>query len=595
VSWRYKIVTGDCLDVLKRGRRNKIDAVVCDPPAGIEFMGKDWDSDRGGMEAWVEWLAERLRECRRVMKPGAHMLVWALPRTSHWTGLAIERAGFEIRDRVSHLFGTGFPKGGMISKSIDKKLGAEPTVVGENPNHRPESGVEYEGIYQGGNTGSKHLTAPTSPEAKQWEGWGSALKPACEDWWLARKPFKGPLVKNVLDNGVGCLNIDACRIGYQSDSDKANAKPQGRATSRKAPGDGGLGAGVRDTPRDEFQPSVQKGRWPAHVVLSHHPECKLAGMKVEKGHKGYPNGPGGKSVHWYPGSKRSDECRTEAWEGIPDREVPAFDCHEDCPVRQLDEQSGITKSGAMKREVGAYEGESVTGFLRGDSGPHNQHGDEGGASRFFTTCHPDCPVRQLDEQSGELYSASAAYYTRSGHNAWPGETEENAPTGLDAKGGASRFYYCAKPGKKERSAGLPEGVVNKHPTVKSVELMRWLVRLVTPPNGIVLDPFMGSGSTGVACAEEGFRFVGIELEEDSTEIARARIAHAYARAQAREEQDDGEQAEAGQGGSRESECRGEVEGNGEGMAGEEGEIGSGGGEGHSAVQGDEREEPDSRS
>lgn len=479
-----------------------IDAVVCDPPAGIDFMGKDWDSDRGGMESWVAWLADRLRECYRVMKPGAHMLVWALPRTSFWTGLAIHHAGFEVRDRISHLFGTGFPKGGMISKAIDKRMGVEPTVVGENPNHRPVSGVEYEGIYQGGNTGSKYLTVPTSPEAKQWDGWGSALKPACEDWWLARKPFKGPLISNVLKYGTGGLNIDACRVPT---ADKLTRK-LGKTTESDS--------GWRSVNRSEIA-GKDGGRWPANVVLSHHPLCDT-------------------------------------------------ECVQDCPIDMLDEQSGITKSGAMKLTVGAYEGESVTGFLRGDSGPHNQHGDEGGASRFFTTCHPDCPVRQLDEQSGELYSASAAYYTRSGSTAWPGETEENAPTGYDAKGGASRFYYCAKPGKKERNAGLQDGLTNTHPTVKSVELMRWLVRLVTPPDGIVLDPFMGSGSTGVACMEEGFRFVGIDIERDSVDIAQARIAHAHART--REEKDDGEQEEAGEGRPGESECRGAVAGDSERVA-----------------------------
>lgn len=348
-------------------------------------MNKEWDSARGGRDAWVAWLAERLAQCYRVLKPGGHILVWAIPRTSHWTGLAIEDAGFEIRDRVSHLFGTGFPKGGKISKAIDKKLGVEPTIIGDNPNHRPVSGVEYEGIYQGGNTGSKHLTAPTSLEAKQWAGWALALKPACEDWWLARKPFKGALVNNVLKNGVGCLNVDACRIG---------------------------------------------DRWPAHVVLSHHPDCKVVGTKIEKGHKGYPNGPGGKSVHWYEGSKRSDECRTEPWEGIPDREVPAYDCHPDCPVGQLDEAS-----------------------------------------------------------AGE---------------------------------GASRFFYCAKPTKKERNDGVKKGS-NNHPTVKAVELMRWLIRLITPPGGLVLDPFTGSGTTGVASVQEGFRFLGVEENADYMRIAQQRI------------------------------------------------------------------------
>lgn len=496
MTWRYKIVVGDCLDVLKQGRSNRIDAVVCDPPAAIGFMGKDWDSfgvrgikpetsqrqlearpgspfgGGGGIhiadaakmrDPFIEWLTARLLECFRVLKPGGYALVWALPRTSHWTATALENAGFEIRDRVSHFFGTGFPKGGMISKAIDKKLGVEPTVVGENPNHRPVSGVEYEGIYQGGNTGSKHLTVPTSPEAKQWEGWGSALKPACEDWWLARKPFKGTLVENVLKLGTGALNIDACRIPT---ADKLERK-LGKSTESDS--------GWKSTNRSEIA-GKDGGRWPAHVVL--------------------------------------------------DEEAAAL----------LDTQSGITKSGAMKRTVGAYEGESVTGMLRGDSGPHNQHGDEGGASRFF---------------------------------------------------------YCAKPSKRERNEGLPEGMANKHPTVKSVELMRWLVRLITPPDGIVLDPFMGSGSTGVACMEEGFRFVGIELEKNSADIAHARIAHAHARAC--EEQDNGNKEEESKGGSGEPERGGAVEGDRKGVAAAEDDPRGSGGQGCPEVQRGEREGEDSRS
>lgn len=388
-------------------------------------MAKDWDSARGGMRQWVDWLAERLAECWRVLKPGGHILVWALPRTSHWTGLAIEQAGFDIRDRIAHLFGTGFPKGGMASKAIDKRMGTQSTVVGENPNHRPVSGVAYEGVYQGGNTGAQHLTAPTSPEAQQWDGWANALKPACEDWWLARKPFKGSLVQNVLDNGVGLLHVDACRVG-----DFVNTTPSGVDRYNKMLAEQGYrpGAYQKGAPAPAGE---KRGRWPAHLVLSHHPECKEAGTKVEKGHKGYPNGPGGKSVHWSENSKRSSECRTGAWEGIPDRDVVAWDCHDDCPVRLLDQQNS------------------------------------------------EC----------------------------------------------SRFFYCAKPSKAERNAGLSD-TQNNHPTVKSVALMSWLVRLVTPPDGIVLDPFCGSGSTGVAALKEGFRFVGIEQNADYVEIAKQRLANA---------------------------------------------------------------------
>ena len=182
----FKVITGDCMDVLASMNDASIDAVITDPPAGIAFMGKDWDKDKGGRDNWIAYMELRFKEIFRVLKPGGHALVWALPRTSHWTGFAVENAGFEIRDRHSHFFGTGFPKSSNIAKQIDKSLGVEPTVVGS--------------------------AKPTSPEAKEWEGWGTALKPACEDWWLCRKPFKGAAYKNVMKNGTGALNIDACRI-----------------------------------------------------------------------------------------------------------------------------------------------------------------------------------------------------------------------------------------------------------------------------------------------------------------------------------------------------------------------------------------------
>ena len=394
---RYRLFCGDNLYVLGKWRdRPFVDAIITDPPAGINFMGKKWDHDKNNPEKWIAWLAERLEVAFSVLKPGGHGLVWALPRTSHRTGWAIEKAGFEIRDRVSHFFGTGFAKGGSsdaIALRIDKFLGNEPVVVGENPNHRPGSGTEYEGIYNGGNTGAKFIKKPVSEEALEWEGWATTLKPACEDWWLIRKPFKGPVYKNVMKHGTGAINVDACRI------------PTAEKLTRKLGKTTESDSGWKSTNRSEIA-GKDGGRWPANITF--------------------------------------------------DEEAAAM----------LDEQGGYTRSGAMKRVVEPYEGESVTNFLRGHSGPHNQYGDEGGVSRFF---------------------------------------------------------YCAKAPDKEKNFGLDEDEKNDHPTVKSIALMRWLVRLITPPNGIVLDPFMGSGSTGVACMEEGFRFLGIDQDEHYVELARKRI------------------------------------------------------------------------
>ena len=303
---------GDAAEVLPDLPAAAVDAIVTDPPAGIRFRGMRWDTfrparPRGRAEeqvdparqAFIDFLNPVMRECLRVLKPGGHALAWAIPRTSHWTATAIEDAGFEVRDVITHHFGTGFPKTRLL--------------------------------------------------ARPWRGWSTSLKPASEHWILARKPLEGDLRQNLRTHGTGALNIAACRI------------VRGRLS-----------------------------RWPADLVLSHHSDC----------------------------------------------------------------------------------------------------GKE---------CVPGCPVAELDRQSG----------TRSG---------------------ASTFFYVAKPSPRERNLGLPNAPgaarrrrnerllfwsvpqpgANNHPTVKSVTLMRYLCRLVTPPGGLVIDPFMGSGSTGVAAIREGFSFLGIE-------------------------------------------------------------------------------------
>jgi hypothetical protein len=418
VNWTIK--EGDCLEVLRTMEMNSVDALVTDPPAGIGFMGKGWDSDKGGRDEWVKWLASVMRECHRVMKPGAHGLVWALPRTSHWTAMALEDAGFEIRDRIQHIFGSGFPKSLDISKAIDKAAGAKREVVGLAINSYPDSGrkdmhrVGGGKVFdQGDGLNQNIITAPATDAAKEWSGWGTALKPASEDWWLIRKPLSEKNVAaNVLKWGVGGLNIDGGRIGV-SDNDPNHRKPSTKFGTANNPATTNFGSGGRPTPNLSSQ-----GRFPSNLVFSHTEHCT------------------------------DDQCDIE------------------CAIAMLDEQSGPT----------------------------------GGAPG----------VRRNNAKAKSVAK---------------GAEQANETMGYSDSGGASRFFYCAKISPSERNAGLEEKT-NAHPTVKAQKLMRYLVKLITPPGGLVLDPFAGSGSTGVAALTEGFRFIGIEMEQEYFSIAKMRCLNA---------------------------------------------------------------------
>ena len=203
----YTLHHGDCLEVLATLPDCSVDAIVTDPPAGIAFMGKDWDKDKGGKAEWIDWMFEVALQCRRVIKPGGHALVWAIPRTSHWTGDAWEEAGWQVRDKIYHVFGSGFPKSLDVSKAIDKAAGVERERYA-----RPAFGGTFSDD-NGSTYGTAISDTPATPEAKQWAGWGTALKPAAEEWWLFRRPLEGTVAANVLKHGTGAINVDGCRIG----------------------------------------------------------------------------------------------------------------------------------------------------------------------------------------------------------------------------------------------------------------------------------------------------------------------------------------------------------------------------------------------
>lgn len=396
-------------------------------------MGKEWDTDKGGRDAWIAWMQSIARECLRVIKPGGHALVWALPRTSHWTGMAWENAGWEPRDKVVHLFGTGFPKSLNVSKAIDKAAGAEREVVGYSRGVGVEDNQGYGGIARGG-VGIVQkgidvpVTASATPEAHQWEGWGTALKPAAEDWWLMRRPLDGTVAGNVLQHGTGALNIDACRIGTEERTYDLTMVSGGFETT-------GGGRNVKSGEKTVV------GRWPANVIT---------------------------------------DGSDEVVEGFPD-------------------SNGIGPSRTLKRNAGNRNGDWGMNASQTDNAELPDAGS-GSAARFFYCAKASRTDR--DEGCEHLVDRTGAEAV---------DREEGSAGMNSPRAGASR------------TAGK---VKNYHPTVKHTELMRYLCRLITPPSGVVLDAFMGSGSTGKAAMLEGFNFIGIEQDAEYLEIAKARIEYA---------------------------------------------------------------------
>jgi len=493
----WTIHQGDCREVMAKLDAESVDAVICDPPYGLEFMGKEWDSFRGeawrsgagmskpgigdrptawpsfgggdsanatcascggrmrgkkkcrcehpdwrvkgkplgqrnaraeSMQSFGTWCEAWAAEALRVAKPGAHLLAFGGTRTFHRLACAIEDAGWEIRDCVMWVYGSGFPKSLDVSKAIDKGAGAEREVVGSKLGQPGYSLTDGKGGLYGGGFGANgtgdgecRITAPATDAARQWSGWGTALKPAWEPIIVARKPLDGTVAANVLKHGTGAINVDGCRVGTE-----VVVTTNGKGF-----------AGSFDGGKNDNGGAVHVGRWPANVI-----------------HDG------------------SDEV-----------------------VNLFPQAKGMATQNSSPLHV--YTGNSLN---------------------HSTTTFP--PVRE----------------------------------GYNDSGSAARFFYCAKASKADRDEGCdglaereaadfdhrPSGdfaermnrdrpdVIrrNHHPTVKPTALMRYLCRLVTPPGGVVLDPFTGSGSTGKAAVLEGFDFVGIEREAEYVEIAKARIAAA---------------------------------------------------------------------
>ena len=427
------ILHGDCRQQLATLEDCSVDSIVTDPPYELGFMGKKWDASGIAYDQTV-WT-----ECLRVLKPGGHLLAFGGTRTYHRMTVAIEDAGFEIRDSIHWLYGSGFPKSLDVSKAIDKAAGATRDVIGTAPwqnsaNHFVPGEDHTQRV-------QLNVTAPATPAAAAAAGWGTALKPAHEPIVLARKPLVGTVAANVMAYGTGALNIDACRVAGALEGDPM----------RFAKTDGGSFASFSAPPIVR-----SNGRWPANLMLTHSPDC-------------------------------------------------ATECVSGCPVAALNTQSG-NRPGASSNSTGATAAFTTPQSL----GTQPGYNDAGGASRFFTTTEWD---PEIDVPF--LYVAK------------PSRRERNA--GLDGmperSGGTLSGGEFVSDGRTASKNGTSP-TANHHPTVKPVALMRHLVRLVTPPGGTVLDPFLGSGTTAVAATLEGFAWIGCELTDDYLPIIQARVAWA---------------------------------------------------------------------
>ena len=500
-----KLINADCIEAMKAMPDNSVDSIVTDPPYELGFMGKSWDA------SGIAFNVDVWREALRVIKPGGHLIAFSGSRTYHRMAVAIEDAGFQIRDQIMWVYGSGFPKSHNISKGIDKsdavemrlnrqlkfcewmrstgltsarateilraakvisengtmaghffatsidgqpavataelfnamrpflpevpewveQMVRERTVESENFKKREVVGSKKSGIgtafgdgeWASGQAQDVNITAPATAAAKQWDGWGTALKPAHEPMVLARKPLEGTVANNVLTYGVGGLNIDATRVGSEE-----------RFLAPATPREGTFNASFSD----DYKGKIVEGRFPANFI--HDGSDEVVALFPEAGNK------------W----KRNY--------GVED-----------------------------------YEGKQYAGGSFGGGGYNgvNTYADSGSAARFF-------------------YCAKASKRDRN-------EGLEGFEAKRDHDGRKDGGVGGDNPRNRTNNAKL-----NHHPTVKPTSLMQYLVRLVTPPNGIVLDPFMGSGSTGKACAYEGFDFIGIDQSAEYVEIAQARIDFALA-------------------------------------------------------------------
>ena len=456
-----RLLLGDCLDKLKELDDNSVDSIVTDPPYGLGFMGKDWDTfdksqfgkkgeegendlknkknfkilPRYNTDGLYDFTKDWAKECYRVLKPGGHLLSFAGSRTYHKICMGIEDAGFEIRDQLMWIYGSGFPKSMNVGMKVDEKLGNKRKLIERpkseqrpNADNSRDKNKDIGGFAMSDN---KYKSVGNS----EWEGWGTALKPAHEPIVMARKPLsEKTVVDNVLEWGTGGINIDDSRIGTDEQLGRFQKDGHGPLSPKHGFNNNSMSDG------DKFIEGNPRGRFPANIIF--------------------------------------------------DEEAGKI----------LDEQTGILKSGFMKAGTQRImsEGDANTyGHYDSDTTYNDTYGDSGGASRFFY-----CPKTSKTDRNEGL-----------------DDFEEKSRSDANKMMGKSGNFKTGS--GNDRTTEFK----NNHPTVKPTDLMLYLIRMVTPKGGTTLDPFMGSGSSGKAAVRGGFDFVGVEREEEYMKIAKARIQY----------------------------------------------------------------------
>ena len=460
----HKIICGDCIAAMRTFEANSIDSCVTDPPYGLEFMGKDWDSFNAlsFQHFTYQWAAELYR----VLKPGAHILVFGGTRTYHRMACAVEDTGFEVRDMIEWFYGTGFPKGLDISKGLDKTNGFHRGKAGVVLNNNNSMlGPNYERTDKG---------EPISEEAIHWGGWGTGLKPSHEPILLARKPMgEKSITANVLKWGVGGINIDRCRV------------PTNDSWDGKTGAFGSVGQTIYGDGHQLKGGMHQQGRFPANLIL----ECCCEDGELIEG-KAENNARVKKDIKdkQYGVSTYRKKGTGNGW-GIPNNcEKSQIHINPNCICGILDKQSGVTESKAKSPRTANNFGMTYSSVNFGQT-TGLEHTDKGGASRFF-------------------------YQPKASAN--------------------ERWFYCSVCKRSDQIKNMDKHLHNApnrtrynhiemHPTQKPLQLIQYLTKLITPPNGTTIDPFLGSGTGLIAAEREQLNCIGIDTNQIYCNISHQRF------------------------------------------------------------------------